>query len=217
MLNFMSNLVEKLATGHVIIVSGRTSADAQKFNISLACGEESTSDIALMVYGNLGDDKVVRTSLVNGAWGESEDSGDNPIKRGEEFTIYIMLGDDRFHISIDDESFCTFKFRVDVARIKAVTVTGDLESVSQVDHRLVFPLTYPLVTSDIPNIAFSGIITKNYRPGHVVVVSGSFSGSPSGEFVALFCENDSSRQLIHFNPRFDSGECVINTMHGDDE
>lgn len=213
----MSNLVETLATGHVVIVSGRTSSAAQKFNISLACGDESNSDIALMVYGNLQDDKIVRTTLVNGGWGESEDSGDNPLKRGEDFTVYIMLGDDRFHIGIDDEAFCTFKFRVEPARIKAITVTGDLEGVSQVDHRLVFPLTYPLVSNAIENVVFSGIISKNFRPGHVVTVSGSFAGSPSGEFVALFCENDSARQLIHFNPRFDAGECVVNTMHRDDE
>lgn len=213
----MSNLVETLATGHVLIVSGRTTAFAQKFNISLACGEDSTSDIALMVYGNLGDDKVVRTSLANGGWGESEDSGDNPIKIGEEFTIYIMLGDDRFHIGIDDEAFCTFKFRMEPSRIKSVTATGDLDSITQMDHRLVFPLTYPIVSNAIPNIAFSGIISKNYRPGHVVVVSGFFTGNPSGEFIVFFCENDRTRQLIHFNPRFDSRECVVNTMHGDDE
>lgn len=211
----MCTLCEPLAFGHVIIVSGKTTQSTQKFNISLACGKESNSDIALMVFGNLGDDKVVRTSMLNGGWGESEDNGDNPIKRGEEFTIYILVGDDKFHIAIDDEAFCTFKFRVDPKQIKAV-FANDLDTVTQMDHRLVFPLAYPL-TPEISDIAYSGIISKNFRPGHVISISGLFSGNSSGEFVVLFCENDTTRQLIHFNPRFDTSEVVINTMHGCDE
>jgi hypothetical protein len=216
----MSNIVcttlcEPLAFGHVIIISGKTTQSTEKFNISLACGKESNSDIALMVFGNLSEDKIVRTTMLNGGWGESEDFGDNPIKRGEEFTIYIVVGDDKFHIAIDDEAFCTFKFRIDPKQIKAV-FANDLEVVTQIDHRLVFPLTYPLV-QDIPDIIYSGIISKNFRPGHVIAISGRFSGSLGGEFVVLFSENDTTRQLIHFNPRFDTNEVVINTMHGCDE
>jgi hypothetical protein len=210
-----TTLCEALSFGHVIIVSGKTTQSTEKFNISLACGKESNSDIALMVFGNLSEDKIVRTTMLNGGWGESEDFGDNPIKRGEEFTIYIVVGDDKFHIAIDDEAFCTFKFRIDPKQIKAV-FANDLDVVTQIDHRLVFPLTYPLV-QDIPDIVYSGIISKNFRPGHVIAISGCFSGSLSGEFVVLFCENDTTRQLIHFNPRFDTNEVVINTMHGYDE
>lgn len=214
---FLSTLCEPLSAGHVIIVTGKTTQSTERFNISLACGTEPESNIALMVFANFRDreDKIVRTTYLNGGWGESEDSGDNPIKRGDEFTVYIMVGDDKFHISIDDEAFCTFKFMIDPKQIKAIAV-NDLDTVTQMDHRLVFPLVYPIV-HDPENLAFSGIISKNFRPGHVIVVQGSISGNGEGEFVVLFCENGTSRQLIHFNPRFDARECVVNTMHADDE
>lgn len=219
MSNFFSVLSDVPATGHVFIVSGKTSFNAQKFNVSLMCGKAGNSDIALMLFCNFGDGKVGRSSLVNGSWNESEDYAkvSNPIKRGEDFTIHILVGDDRFHISINDEAFCTYNFKIPVKEVKGISVSGNVERVTKVDHRLVFPLIYPLVNNDTTDVTFSGIIPKKITPGHVTVISGVANGNPQGEFVIFFLENDSNRQLIHFNPRFDQRDVVINTMHGYDE
>lgn len=219
MSNFLSVLSDFPATGHVFIVSGKTSFNAQKFNISFMCGKAGNSDIAMMLYCNFGDGKVVRSSLVNGNWNESEDVAkvSNPVKLGEDFNFHILVGDDKFHVSINDVAYCTYNFKIPVKEIKTISVSGDVENVTQVDHRLVFPSIYPLVNNDTPDVTFSGIIPRKFAPGHVVVVSGRVTGNPQGEFVIFFLENDSSRQLIHFNPRFDQQDVVINTMHGDDE
>lgn len=222
MFNFLSMLSDFPATGHVFIVSGKSSSGAQKFNVSLACGK-SNCDVALMILCNFADGKIVRSSLANGNWtdGESDENltsgAANPIRRGEKFSIYILVGDSRFHIGINDAPFCTYNFKVPINQIRAVSVSGDVDSISQMDHRLVFPLLYPLVNNDTPDIVYSGFIPRKYEPGHVIVIGGVASGNPQGEFVVMFFENDCSRQLIHFNPRFDQSDVVINTMNGCDE
>lgn len=219
MSNFLSVLSDFPATGHVFIISGKILFNAQKFNVSLMCGKAGNSDIAMMLFCNFGDGKVGRTSLVNGNWNETEDYAKvlNPFKQGEDFTVHILVGDDRFHVSINDESFCTYNFKIPVKEIKTISVSGDLESITQVDHRLVFPSIYPLVNNDTPDVTFSGIIPRKFEPGHVTIISGVATGNPQGEFVIFFCENDCSRQLIHINPRFDQQDVVINSMNGDDE
>jgi hypothetical protein len=223
MLNFLSALSDSVATGNVFVISGKSSENAQKISISLACGKAGNSDIALMLLCNFSDDKIVRTSLVNGNWSESEDTQNltsqvnNPINPGDDFKIYILVGDDRFHVSINDKAFCTYNFRLPLNQIKAVTVSGDVDKITQMDHFLVFPLIYPLVGNEEVELAFSGFIPRKFKPGHVVLISGVASGNPEGEFVIFFSENDSNRQLIHLNPRFDQQEVVINSMLGDEE
>lgn len=223
MFNFSSFLKEVPTTGHVFIVSGKASESGQQFSVSLNCGKPGSSDVALMLLVNLNDRKILRSSLVNGVWGEYEDDANlttqvaNQINRGDDFTIYVLVGDNRFHVSIDHESFCTYNFRVAVDHIRAVSVSGDVDRVTQMDHRRVFPSVYPLVVSDTPDLIYSGFVPGRFQPGQVVTISGVASGNPQGEFVVFFSENDTSRQLIHFNPRFDQREVVINTMLGDDE
>lgn len=223
MLNFLSVLSDFPATGHVFIVSGKTTYDAQKFCVSLACGKTGSSDIALMFVVNIAEGKIVRSSLINGNWteGESDESlaskAYSPIRRGDKFKIYILVGDNCFNVSVNGAAFCVYKFKLAPKDIRAVSVSGDVESVTQMDHRLVFPTLYPLVNNDTPDVVYSGFIPRKYEPGHVISISGVASGNPQGEFVIMFFENDSCRQVIHLNPRFDQQSIVVNTMHGDDE
>lgn len=222
MVNFQSVLSDFPATGHVFIISGRTSDGAQKFDVSLACGK-SNCDIALKLDVNIAENVISRSSLVGGNWSSVEDDENltsnarNPVKSDDDFTIYILISDERFHVSVNEKPFCTYNYKVPVKSIRAVSVSGDVDCISQMDHRLVFPLLYPLVNNDTPDIAFSGYIPKKFQPGHVVVVTATPSGSPQGEFVIMFTENDCARQLIHFNPRFDEQTVVMNTMNGCDE
>lgn len=223
MLNFLSVLSDFPATGHAFNVSGKTSYDAQKFSVSLACGKTGNCDIALMLVVNIAEGKIVRSSLVNGSWSNSECEENlssnvaNPIRRGDVFNIYVLVGDSCYNVSINGAAFCSYKFKQPPKEIRAISVSGDIETVTQLDHRLVFPKIYPLVNHDTPDVVFSSFIPRKYEPGQVTLVSGTAIGNPQGEFVIMFFENDSCRQLIHMNPRFDQQSVVINTMHGDDE
>ena len=211
------------ATGHAFIVSGKTSYDAQKFCVSLACGKTANSDIAMMLVVNISDGKIVRSSLINGNWTDGEcdenltSNSINQIRRGDKFTFYILVGDSSFNVSVNGSTFCTYKFKLAPKDIRAISVSGDVETITQMDHRLVFPYLYPLVNNDTPDLVFSGFIPRKYEPGHVTLISGVANGNPQGEFVIMFFENDSCRQIFHLNPRFDQQSVIINTMHGDDE
>jgi len=223
MLNFLSVLSDFPASGHAFFISGKTSYDAQKFCVSLACGKTGSSDIAMMLVINFAEGKIVRSSLVNGNWTDGEcdenltSKVSNPIRRGDKFKIYILIGDGCFNVSINGEAFCNYKCKIPPKEIRAISVTGDVEAVTQMDHRLVFPTLYPLVNNDTPDVVFSGFISRKYEPGHVILISCVASGNPQGEFVIMFFENDTCRQLIHLNPRFDQQSVVINTMHSDDD
>lgn len=222
-MNFVSVLSDSPALGHAITVSGKATYNAERFSVSLTSGKAPNSDVAMMIAVDFSQNKIQRSACVNGTWSECEGSehctGDpsNPIKRGESFKIYILVGDDRFNVSIDDEQFCSFAFKFPVKNIKAIVVNGDLEAVTQADQRKVFPVVYPIVSSDFDDIVFSGFIPRKYSPGNVVVLTGVPSANPSGEFVIMFNEDDCRRQLIHFNVRFDEQSVIINTMHDDDE
>lgn len=223
MLNFLSVLSEFPGTGHAFIVSGKTTEDAQKFSVSLANGKAGNSDIALMLFVNFAEGEITRNSLVNGNWSESEIDENLtshekfPVKRDDDFTIYILVAEERFHVSINEKPFCTYNFKAPTKLIRAISVSGDVDSISQVDHRLVFPSVYPEVSNDTPDVVFTSYIPKKYKPGHIAVVSGVATGSSDSEFVIMFNENGSSRQLIHFNVRFYDQEVVMNTSHGSDE
>lgn len=208
------------STGHAFTISGKTTANAQKLEVFLSNG---SANVALMLTTDFNNGQLVRRSCVNGMWtdGESDENLtsniSNPLKRGDAFSFYILVGDSRFHVSINGQKFCTYDFKMALQEIRVAGVSGDVEVVTQVDHRLVFPTLYPLVNNDTPDISFSAFIPEKYKPGHIVSITGTVNGNPSGEFVIMFNENDSCRQLIHFNPRFDQQNVVMNTMHGDDE
>jgi Galactoside-binding lectin len=223
MLTFLSVLSESPTSGHAFTVSGITMANAEKFNVALTCGKAPESDIALTLTVDFVQKKIFRRACVNGSMTEMESTQNftgtvaNPIERYHFFKIYILVGDDRFHVSINDEKFCTFAFKMPVKNVKTLLVTGDLEAVTQADHRIVFPVVYPLVSHDHEDLVFKGLIPRHFSPGHVVVITGELTGNPDGEFTIMFNENDSSRQMIHFNPRLDEKTVVLNTMNDVDE
>lgn len=211
------------AFGHSFIVSGKTLPNANSLTVALTCGKVPNSDVALMIWADFNERRIKRNSFIGGVWTASE-STENitgsalcPIEQESGFIIYILIGDDKFHVSIDGEPFCTYAFKMPVKSIMMISVGGDLECVSQADHRKVFPFVYPLSNNDYDNIVFEGFIPKHYAPGHVVVISGVVGGNPGGEFVIMFNEEGSTRQLIHFNARFSEGSVVMNTMHEDNK
>lgn len=216
----LSILSQVPSTGHAFTVSGKTTSNAQKLEVFLSNG---SANVALMLTTDFNERTLTRRSCINGNWTDCETSENltsniaNPLKRGDDFSFYVLVADNRFHVSVNGEKFCTYDFKMALQEIRVLGVSGDVEVVSQIDHRLVFPSLYPLVNNDTPDISFSAFIPEKYKPGHIVSITGTVNGNASGEFIIMFNENDSARQLIHFNPRFDQQNVVINTMHGDDE
>jgi hypothetical protein len=196
-------------------------ANAEKFRVSLACGKDPNSDVALMLAVNFAENQITRTSLINGSWTPGEDAENltcpvsNPILRDQTFIIFIFFGESKFHVSINEEPFCDYDYKLPANSIRAIWVSGDVETVLEAGHRTIEPEAYPLVPN-MDDIVFNGVISRKYSPGHVVVVTGIPKGGSEGEFTIMFRENNTMRQLVHFNARFDESVAVMNTMNGED-
>lgn len=220
MAKFLSNICDTVATGHVFIISGITVDSAQHFTVALVNGKSESSDTSLRLSVDLTNGSVSRNSYINGGWqSEEEDdnlisTGSNAIRRGDAFKFYILVGDDRFSIAINDKPYCIYQFRAAVSAIQVVSVTGDVEKITQIDHFKVFPSIYPMVQCE-QDITYRGFIPRKFMPGHVIVISGTPYGSQDGEFIFMLNEFDSIRQILHLNIRFDQQSVVANTM--DDE
>lgn len=54
---------------------------------------------------------------------------------GERFQVYIFVGEKNYYIAINKEPFCKYGIKTPIEDIRTISVTGDLESINQVDHR----------------------------------------------------------------------------------
>lgn len=118
--------------------------------------------------------------------------------------------------------------------IRTVQLKYDLQFVTQVDQRSIYPMPHPPVqfddarnifSNDVPRPFKSGKILKLIRSfnslffltkqkitnvlGHVIVITGIPYGNPKGWFLIRFNEAASKRQALHFSVRFDPYFVVI--------
>lgn len=214
-MDFMSTLSEAPAPGHSFVISGRTTEDAKSMTISFTIAPVADSDIVFYFYVDFEDNKIMRSSIVGGAWTESDESP-NVFGRGDDFQIQFQLHPERVHVIINDNVFCDYHTKLSVDAIKAIFIAGDVVRVTECDHMKIEPEFFPLVETDNKDIVFSSFIPSKVKPGHVVVLTGVASESSDGEFVIMFNENGKRiRQIVHLNVRFDERSVVANTM--DDE
>lgn len=75
------------------------------------------------------------------------------------------MGDQRFHIAINDEPYCTYNYRVPLESIRTIQITRDIQAVVQIDHRSVYPTSFPAIQVDETKIEFSNDIPKKFTPG----------------------------------------------------
>lgn len=136
---------------------------------------------------------ITRNSRLNGEWGEKEDTGNlydrkddtlNPIVSGkmnstcvnaliwsknqfagEIFKFYILIGDQQFHIAINNQPYCKFNYRQPAETIRTVELMHDLQFLTQIDHRSVFPSPHPPVQFDDARNIFSNDVPKPFRHG----------------------------------------------------
>lgn len=222
MLNFISILSDTVKVGDFFIISGYSSKNAQNIKILLACGKSENSNIALKISQNFG--KILRSAIVNGnsLCEENEEnltcsSNFSPPQAGDLFTFCILVTDDRFHISVNDEEFCFFKFQMPSNLIRSVMVSGDVEVINKANHVRTFPFLFPSIKSDYEDLAFESFSPREFEAGDVVVVQGVVEGKPDGEFKVMFLEDETLRELVHFNVRFDERSVVMNNMDCEEE
>lgn len=224
MFNFIASLSDFVQVGHILIISGFSTNNAQNFKIILSCGKNDAANAALKISPNFNNSgKILRSSQIDGNC-ICEDDEENltsesalTLNRGEMFTFAILVGDDRFHVALNDFQFCVYKFQLACNQIRSLIVSGDVETLIKVNHVKTFPFVFPSIKSDCEDLAFEGFIPREFEAGDVVTIEGVVNGKSDGEFVISFFEDETCRELIHFNPRFDERSVVMNTMDVDEE
>ncbi|XP_058811288.1 32 kDa beta-galactoside-binding lectin lec-3-like isoform X2 [Topomyia yanbarensis] len=189
-------------------------------DINFLSGKSEEADNILHFSVRFLEDIIVRNSKIEGGWGPEERhdglnelTAPNPITPGELFKLYILVGDDKFHIAINGQPYCTYTFRAPLSEIRAISLFKDIQQIIQIDHRQAFPTPFPAIQLEETFNSFSNDVPKPFLPGHVIVITAIPFGNPRGGFIIRFMENGSKRQALHFNPRFDPHYVVVRNSH----
>lgn len=214
--SFAGNLHGPVEVGQIFVVSGKTIDGAMMFNINLSSGRGGEVDIPFHFSARFHEETIVRNSLSEGEWGDEEReenlfSSPNPIMSGWDFKVYILCGDEKFHVAINEQPFCTFNYRQPLEMIRALQVLGDIQKIFQVDHRRAFPSPWPRIQEDTKRgQRISGDVPRQFFPGHVIVIQAIPSGNPNGHFMLKMTDESGRRQMFHFSARFNQRICVSN-------
>lgn len=216
--SFSGNLHGPVETGQIFVVSGKTIDGAMNLVINLTSGKIGEVDIPFHFSVRFHNENIVRNSLIDHAWGEEEVeenllSSPNPIISGWDFKVYILAGDEKFHVAINEQPFCTFNYRLPLESIHALQVLGDVQRIFQVDHRRAYPSPWPYVQEDnkIGN-EVSADVPRQFFPGHVIVIQAIPTGNPNGTFVIKMTEGSGKRQMFHISTRFNQRATIANSM-----
>lgn len=146
----------------------------RRLDLNLRSGKIKDADIALNLAVRFYEKVIKRNSRQNGEWGTEEQEDHlysktnlnlNPILAGGIFKFYILIGDQQFHIAVNNQPFCTFKYRMPIDSIRTIQLKHDLQFVTQVDHRSAFPFPHPPVQFDDNRNIFSNDVPRRFRFG----------------------------------------------------
>lgn len=216
--SFLGNLYGPVDVGHIFVISGKTVDGASIFEIDLASTKYDPTDIPLHLLIQFHSETIIRNSLVDSAWGDEEVdenlmASPNPIVPGWDFRILILTGDEKFHIAINDQPYCTYNYRLPIESINAISISGDVQKIFQVDHRRAFPSTWPLLHEEISRgTSLSFDVPKMFYIGHVMIITGIISGNPGGTLIMRLNQGASPRQMLHISARFNQRALIVNSQ-----
>lgn len=81
---------------------------------------------------------------------------------------------------------------------------------SQVDHRTLFPISYPQIQANKSSFAFSSDVPKEFSPGNVLVLKGTPVANARGGFAFAFLIGKTQREAFQFSVRFSNNIVVRN-------
>lgn len=126
---------------------------------------------------------------------------------GEIFKFYILIGDQKFHIAVNNQQFCTYNFRLPPESIRTVQLEYDLQFVTQVDHRSVFPSPHPPVQFDDARNIFSNDVPKPFNYGNYR--RNCHSNIENNNLILYYRPCDSN----NWNTIWKSKRMVLNQIH----
>lgn len=191
---FSGNLACPLDIGHALVIVGKTIDGASRFHIDLRTGKDKNTNIILRLSCRFRQKAITRNSYIDDEWGieEIENCLDenctiqNPIIPGEFFMICIFASETQFFISINNRPYCRYKYRLPVKLIQTIEIKEHIQVIKQVDHRTIYPYSWPPLQTINSTKSFSNDIPILFTPGHVIVIIGRVFGNPRGQFILKF-------------------------------
>lgn len=145
-----------------------------RLDLNLLSGKSAEDSTILQLSVRFRQNIVVRNTCQLGEWGEEECSEHlingkvtNPLVAGEKFKIYILIGDEKFHIALNNQTYCTYAHRMPVQEIRTIQLAYDLQVVTQIDHRTIYPSAIPPVQYEEVSMAFSSDVPMLFTPGEL--------------------------------------------------
>ena len=123
----------------------------------------------------------------------------NPLKAGEDFTVLILVGSDRFHVSVNNKDFCEFPFRMPLSSVKVLQVLQDVEYIRRADHLTAYPAPYPPPYMRDTEFSFSSDVPALLSKGHVMVLHATALGNAAGNFSIHFLNGQAPKTAVVFN------------------
>nr|XP_015834566.1 PREDICTED: galectin-8 isoform X2 [Tribolium castaneum] len=113
-----------LCAGKAIYVTGVVLPKCSRFAVNLTCGKSPTADVAFHLNPRLLQHYIVRNTRLNGQWGDEEKTSTVkfPFRREGKFNVCILIGDGEFQVAVEGVFFCSYKFRVALAKITAIDI-----------------------------------------------------------------------------------------------
>ncbi|XP_971732.1 galectin-8 [Tribolium castaneum] len=213
-----------LCAGKAIYVTGVVLPKCSRFAVNLTCGKSPTADVAFHLNPRLLQHYIVRNTRLNGQWGDEEKTSTVkfPFRREGKFNVCILIGDGEFQVAVEGVFFCSYKFRVALAKITAIDIQGCVDVLGVDCKQLqiypeIGPGTVPNVSvghreADTPKVGMDTPVTfllpGGFQRDWQLEIYGRVKILPHSFYVNL--QEGSHRWPhpripLHLNPRFSMG------------
>ncbi|XP_076463547.1 galectin-9-like [Babylonia areolata] len=193
-----------LKQGQAVRVRGMVKDDADRFHVNFQKDEDG-ENILLHFNPRQGQNDVVLNSRRDGDW-EDEQTGfdDMPFKQGHFFDLFFIATDDKFNVYVNEEFFTSFDHRSNYRDVHFLRIDGDVELM---DVDVQDPLPDDIL-KEIP---------QGLEKNDLVVVKGFFFAEGNRFAINLIKGTSLDDDIsLHFNPRRDQDEVVLNSKEGGD-
>lgn len=190
-----------LNIGSQIVVRGRVGYDQERFHINLQNEIEDGCDVALHFNPRTDSQTVVRNSHQGGWQQEELDIPYFPFSQGSKFTIRIYVGSNAFVILVNGRYFIEFNHRLSYQAVRYLKLSEGAEY-------------YESTIQNSCNVPYRGEFPGGLKMGKALRVRGFVNDNADRFEINFNADYDGETVGIHFNPRQDQEDVVLNSKVG---
>ncbi|KAJ8280295.1 hypothetical protein GJAV_G00052870 [Gymnothorax javanicus] len=193
------------------------------FSIDLMCGESADSNIAFHFNPLFKSSEVVFNSFYDNAWGQEERVPMKHFAKGQNFELLICIAANHFQVELGGEEFHKFQYRMDVAQVCAVKITGNVqmqtlnitEQAVQVEIEGTMETQVEMITGEPiynPAVPYTGVIESGMTVKKTIIITGSVTAE-ANSFSCSFMTGSGDIAFL-LNPRITEAVVVRNSCLG---